>query len=102
MTSESTFPANRSLSEPLLPPAAPPALQKQHQQRHDEDDCESQSQSQTSTVAGTSRGTTTGDEADAAAGGMDPTSSSSQRQTRMNGFVLAVILFFNASGMCRR
>ena len=84
-----TFP---NLSEPLLT--------SQLQQHDDDDDdadadCESQSPTQSSTVASTSR-VASSDEADAA-GGIDP-SSSSQRRTKMNGFVLAVILFFNASG----
>ena len=86
-----TFP---NLSEPLLT--------SQLQQHDDDDDdadadCESQSPTQSSTVASTSR-VASSDEADAA-GGIDSSSSSSQRRTKMNGFVLAVILFFNASGM---
>lgn len=94
MTSDATLP---NLTVPLLP-SAPVSSQKQpqSQQHHDEDDCESQSHSQASTVASTS-GVVSSDEADAAAGGIDP-SSSSQRQTKINGFVLAIILFFNASG----
>ncbi|KAL3759065.1 hypothetical protein ACHAWU_008674 [Discostella pseudostelligera] len=83
-----TFP---NLSEPLLPPA--PASQQQDDD--DEADCESQSPTQASTIASTSR-VASSDEADAA-GGIDPLLSS-QSKTKMNGFVLAVILFFNASG----
>jgi len=81
-----------NLSEPLLPPA--PASQQQDDD--DEADCESQSPTQASTIASTSR-VASSDEADAA-GGIDPLLSS-QSKTKMNGFVLAVILFFNASGM---
>jgi hypothetical protein len=90
MTSDAPLP---NLSEPLLPPA-PASSQKQP----DEADCESQSHSLSSTVESTSSRVVLSDEADAAAGGIDP-SASSQRQTKMNGFVLAIILFFNASGM---
>lgn len=95
MTSDSDISAQ--LSEPLL--TAVPHKQHQPQLHHDEADCESQSHSQASTAADSSR-VISGDEADAAAGGLDPASSSQRQQTKMNGFVLAVILFFNASGTC--
>ncbi len=93
MTSDATL---QNLSEPLLPPA--PAMsrkQPQSQQQHDEADCKSQSQYQALTIASTP-GVVSSDEADAPVGGIDP-SLLLQWQMKINGFVLAIILFFSAT-----
>lgn len=75
---------SQELNEPLIQRAS-----------HHDEDSESLFQSQATTVASSSR-VEPRDEADAA-GGIDTLSS--QPKAKMNGFVLAVMIFFNASGM---